>query len=122
MSHGSLQACVSGPRLKVIIATVAKPLPDPPGRLIPRRGGGSGCRRQWSSTACAHPPDRDNAGGDKAEAATKRQEMGHLLISCGCCPDQFRTATFDEPPYDITHRPLTLACHKTHWPGHIGGT
>jgi hypothetical protein len=30
--------------------------------------------------------------------------MGHLLISCGSCHDERRSATFYEPPHDIRHR------------------
>jgi len=47
------------------------------------------------------------------EAAEQGRGMGHLMISCGDCHDELRTATFYEPPHDIRHRQgVRSSCHS----------
>lgn len=41
------------------------------------------------------------------EAAERGRGMGHVMVTCNACHDQFREATFYEPAHDSGHDPLT---------------
>jgi hypothetical protein len=54
-------------------------------------------RVSWKPCICA--PAR--------EAAERGRGMGHVMVTCNACHDQFREATFYEPAHDSGHDPLT---------------
>jgi hypothetical protein len=40
------------------------------------------------------------------EAAGRGRGMGHVLVACNSCHDEFRQTVFFEPPHHSGHQPL----------------